>query len=151
VLSKKLIASATLWLQLQLHEWKLHVVADATIVWENVRKVKNQMKTINGQELRKQLEAGKNLVVVEALPEEYYRSGHIPGAAHLPLENVDRRAATVIPDRQSPVVVYCASETCENSYIAAKRLAELGYENVSVYPGGKADWKQLGHPLEKAA
>jgi len=109
------------------------------------------MKTINGQELKKQLDTGRNLVVVEGLPEEHYRSGHIPGAAHLPLENVDRRAASVIRDHHAPVVVYCASETCENSHIAAKRLTELGYDDVSVYLGGKADWKQLGYPLEKAA
>ena len=109
------------------------------------------MKKINGQELKKQLEAGGDLVVVEALPEEYYRSGHIPGAAHLPLESIDRRAATVIPDCHAPVVVYCASEACENSHLAAKRLVELGYENVSIYPGGKADWKKLGHSLENAA
>jgi rhodanese-related sulfurtransferase len=108
------------------------------------------MKSINGQELKKQLEANRNLVVVEALPEEYYRSGHIPGASHLPLENLDRRAASVISDRQTAVVVYCASEGCENSHIAAKRLTELGYEDVSVYPGGKADWKELGYPLENA-
>ena len=110
------------------------------------------MKTINGQELKKQLDAGEDLVVVEALPEEgTYRSGHIPGAAHLPLENIDRRAALVIDDRNASVVVYCASESCENSHIAAKRLNELGYSNVSVYAGGKADWKLRGYPLEKAA
>ena len=109
------------------------------------------MKTINGQELKKQLDAREDLVVLEALPEEYYRSGHIPGAAHLPLENIDLRAALVIDDRHASVVVYCASESCENSHIAAKRLNELGYSNVSVYAGGKADWKLRGYPLEKAA
>jgi rhodanese-related sulfurtransferase len=109
------------------------------------------MKSINGQELKNQLDTGGGLVVVEALPEEYYRSGHIPGAAHLPLENLDRRAASVLRDRLAPVVVYCASEACENSHIAAKRLTELGYKDVSIYPGGKADWKQRGYPLEKAA
>jgi rhodanese-related sulfurtransferase len=73
------------------------------------------MKTINGQELKKQLDAREDLVVLEALPEDYYRSGHIPGAAHLPLENIDLRAALVIDDRHASVVVYCASESCENS------------------------------------
>jgi rhodanese-related sulfurtransferase len=110
-----------------------------------------KMKTINGQELKRQLDLGNGLVVAEALPEEYYRAGHIPSAVHLPLETLDRRAAEVIPDLDGPVVVYCASETCENSHIAAKRLTELGYGNVSVYAGGKADWKELGLPFEKAA
>ena len=48
------------------------------------------MKAINGEELKRQLDAGGDLVVVEALPEDYYRAGHIPGAGHLPLENIDR-------------------------------------------------------------
>jgi rhodanese-related sulfurtransferase len=109
------------------------------------------MKTIHGQELQQQLDLGEGLVVAEALSEEYYRAGHLPGAVHLPLENLDRRAAEVIPDRDARVVVYCASDACENSHIAARRLMELGYRDVSVYPGGKADWKELGLPFERTA
>ncbi len=109
------------------------------------------MKAINGEELKRQLDAGGDLVVVEALPEDYYRAGHIPGAGHLPLENIDDRAGLVIRERWAAVVVYCASEACENSHLAAKRLTELGYQDVSVYAGGKADWKERGYPLEKAA
>lgn len=109
------------------------------------------MKAINGEELKNRLNAGEDLVVVEALPEERYRSGHIPGARHLPLEHLDRRAGSVIRDRHAPVVVYCASEACQNSHTAAKRLTELGYSDVSVYTGGKADWKQRGYCLERPA
>ena len=85
------------------------------------------MKAINGEELKNRLDTGEDLVVVEALPEEYYRAGHIPGARHLPLEHLDRRADSVIRDRHAPVIVYCASEACQNSHTAAKRLTELGY------------------------
>jgi rhodanese-related sulfurtransferase len=107
------------------------------------------MKAINGEELKNRLDAGEDLV--EALPEEHYRSGHIPGARHLPLEHLDRRAGSVIRDRHAPVIVYCASEVCQNSHTAAKRLTELGYLDVSVYTGGKADWKQRGYYLERPA
>ena len=104
------------------------------------------MKAINGEELKNRLDAGEDLVVVEALPEEYYRAGHM---RHLPLEHLDRRADSVIRDRHAPVIVYCASEACQNSHTAAKRLTELGYSDVSVYTGGKADWKQRGYCLGK--
>ena len=107
------------------------------------------MKAINGEELKNRLDAGEDLVVVEALPEEYYRAGHIPGARHLPLEHLDRRAVSVFRDRHAPVIVYCASEACQNSHTAAKRLTELGYSDVSVYTGGKGDWKQRGYCLGK--
>jgi len=38
--------------------------------------------------------------------------------------------------------VYCASGTCQNSHIAANVLRQIGYDNVAVYAGGKADWKE---------
>src|SRR4051812_11161775 len=85
------------------------------------------MKTINGKELKQLLESGKSPLLLEVLPEKYYRSGHLPGARHLPLDSVDTQAPALIPEESAPVILYCASESCENSHSAAKRLTELGY------------------------
>lgn len=104
------------------------------------------MKTINGHELKQQIDSGKTLVV-EGLPEKYYRSGHIPSALNLPFDNMEELASKVLPDRTATVVVYCGSDTCKTLPIAVERLTALGYENVTVYLGGKADWKKLGFPL----
>jgi rhodanese-related sulfurtransferase len=49
------------------------------------------------------------------------------------------------------VVLYCASATCQNSHIAARKLASLGYTSLSVFGGGKAAWSEAGETLEKAA
>lgn len=49
---------------------------------------------------------GSGAQLVEALPEEEYRDGHLPGAISLPLKQLtSERAATL--DRSRPVVVYC--------------------------------------------
>jgi len=45
-------------------------------------------------------------------------------------------------------VVYCASGPCQNSGIAAWRLAQLGYTNVLDYHEGKAEWIAAGLPME---
>jgi 3-mercaptopyruvate sulfurtransferase SseA len=47
--------------------------------------------------------------------------------------------------------VYCANRQCQNSHVAAHRLAALGYSDVSVYGGGKQDWEEAGLPFETAA
>ncbi|MBA3883635.1 MAG: rhodanese-like domain-containing protein [Chthoniobacterales bacterium] len=109
------------------------------------------MKTINGQQLKEQLDSGANVTVLEALSEQYFRAGHIPGARNLPMDELDKTTPSLVPDHSTPIVVYCASETCANSHTAAKRLTELGYRDVAVYVGGKADWQALGYPLGKAA
>jgi rhodanese-related sulfurtransferase len=53
-----------------------------------------------------------------------------------------------LPDTTAEVIVYC-SGTCENAAIVARRLADLGYERVGIYGGGKADWIEHGLPVER--
>jgi rhodanese-related sulfurtransferase len=107
------------------------------------------MKTISRDDLQQLLGSPQPPVLLEALPERYYRDGRIPGARHFPHDQVDQRAGSLIPDKNSCVVVYCASDTCKNSHLAAEALTRLGYEAVSVYVGGKKDWSAAGLPLER--
>ena len=104
--------------------------------------------TITRDELKGLLEAGEDVVLVEALPEKYYREAHLPGALNLPHDAVDALAPVLLPDKAAPIVVYCASAPCKNSGLAAERLAELGYANVRDYHEGKQDWIEAGLPTE---
>ncbi len=91
---------------------------------------------------------GDTAVIVDALSPMSYAVSHLPGAVNMPPERVDELAQRLIPDRNTQVVVYCSSETCDSSVLAARRLVELGYANVSQYAGGKRDWVEAGLPLE---
>ena len=102
-------------------------------------------------QLNERLTANRALVLVEALPEKYYREGHLPGARHLPHDQVAQLAGKVLPERDAEIVVYCASSTCQNSHIAARHLAQLGYTRVAVFPGGKKEWIETGFALERGA
>lgn len=105
------------------------------------------MNTIDRATLLQRLQ-DTPLYLVEALPWRYYASGHLPGALHLPHDEVEQRAPTLLPDRSRPVVVYCANVQCQNSHQAAHRLRALGYTHVSVYAGGKQDWTDAGLQLQ---
>lgn len=108
-------------------------------------------KQINRTELQARLQANPTLVLVEALPEKYYEDWHLPGARHLPHDQVRARAARVLPRKDAEIVVYCASDTCQNSHIAANQLIAMGYGNVAVYGGGKKDWSEVGLAVERGA
>ena len=103
---------------------------------------------ITRDELKRLLDAGEDIVLVEALPEKHYRDGHLPGALNLPHDDVDACAPTLLPDKSVPIVVYCASAPCRNSSIAAERLSALGYADVRDYHEGKQDWIEAGLPTE---
>ena len=108
------------------------------------------MQTISRAELQNEIAAG-TVVVLEALPANYYADGHIPGALNLPLDDIDSVAATLVPDHAASVVTYCTGTSCPNSRIAAEQLRRLGYTDVRAYEGGKQDWSEAGLPLESAA
>lgn len=108
-------------------------------------------RTITREELRIKLASTNRPVLVEALPEKYYAAKHLPGALHLPHDQVDALAPAVLPQKHATIVVYCANRQCQNSHIAAHRLSVLGYTDVSVYAGGKQDWEEGGLPFETAA
>lgn len=107
------------------------------------------MKLIDRDTLQHQLAGAHPPVLAEALPEKYWRDWRLPGARHLPHDQVKALAAAALPDKSAPIVVYCASQTCQNSHIAARQLEALGYTDVAVYAGGKQDWEEAGLPVER--
>jgi len=110
--------------------------------------VSSTLETVSREQLLQKLESGDELVLVDALSPMSYATSHLPGAINLPPDSVDGRAQRRIPDRGTEVIVYCSDVTCDSSVIVAKRLLELGYENVSHYAEGKNDWVAAGLPLE---
>lgn len=105
---------------------------------------------IGCEELRRKLESGEPLVLVDALPPMSYAHSHLPGAINLPPERVDESAVKRIHGKNAEIVVYCANPECESSIETAQQLLALGYANVRHYAGGKDEWRDLGLPLERA-
>jgi len=108
-------------------------------------------KSLTRGELQARLAANPRLRLLEALPEKYYKEGHLPGALHFPHDQARALAPAMLPDKGAEIVVYCASSSCQNSHIAARTLQSLGYGDVAVYAGGKQDWTEAGLALEQAA
>jgi rhodanese-related sulfurtransferase len=106
---------------------------------------------IGRDELRSRIERGDDFVLVDALAPLSYGAAHLPGAVNIPPDRVDALAERRIPDRGTPVVVYCAGLECDSSVEVARRLLELGYRDVVHYAGGKKDWTEAGLAVETSA
>lgn len=103
---------------------------------------------ISREDIKTLLASGTKHTIVEALPEKYYQAEHLPGAINIPHDQIQANAASLIPDKNEQVVVYCANAECKNSHMAAETLRKLGYSSVYEYTEGKKDWKEAGLPLE---
>lgn len=53
----------------------------------------------------------RRITLVDVLSPESFAAMHIPGAISLPVVDLSRRAAEVLPDRDAAVVTYCGGPT----------------------------------------
>jgi len=65
---------------------------------------------ISREELRLKIERGDTFFLFEVLPEPYYRKYHLPGALHLPPNDVTATVERLVPDKNDDVVLYCWDE-----------------------------------------
>ena len=70
-------------------------------------------------------------MLVDTLAEMYYRHSDLPGAINLPVDEIAARAAELLPDKHAGIAVYCMDDPCPASEMAVRKLAAMGYTNVS--------------------
>ncbi len=98
-------------------------------------------------ELKRRLDAGEPVVVVDVRDPDEYRDGHIEGAANISRGFLEFRIGTAAAEPSVPIVLYC--QTGLRSILAGKQLIELGYQNVVNLQGGFQKWAQSGLPVVK--
>src|SRR5919205_4129008 len=111
---------------------------------EFIRQIKEQVREVDPAEVSELAHEG--VAIVDVRETEETESGVLPGAKHVPRGYLESRIEGVVPDRSTPVVIYCASGT--RSALAAHTLEELGYEDVRSMNGGITLWKDRGYKVD---
>ena len=87
---------------------------------------------------------GSGATVIDVREQDEFDQGAIPGAIHIPRGYLEMRVENAVPNRDAPVVIYCAGGT--RSVFGAETLQQLGYTNVRSLAGGFNAWKTAGLP-----
>ena len=107
------------------------------------------MRTITRDELQKLMHDQLPPLIVDVLPLESFHKQHLPGALNIPFdEHFDDHVRAMVSDMRRRLVVVCQTLDCTLSEEAARRLDELGYEDVLDYAAGMTDWLDAGLPVE---
>jgi len=110
------------------------------------------MNSLTAEQLKQMKDRDEDIVLINTLAEEHFQKTRIPGSINIPQSNDDfvERVEQVVGGKDRKVVVYCASEECESSPTAAKKLDEAGFSNVLDFEAGAEGWKQAGQELAVA-
>ncbi len=103
-------------------------------------------REIDRAELLGRLEAG-GVTLIDAQGPGWFEKEHLPGAIQGRLDDPEATVAE-LGGTDDEIVVYCSSDTCQGSALAASLLEGRGYTNVLRYTAGKADWMEAGLPIE---
>ena len=63
-------------------------------------------QTIERSEIKRLLDSGEPVTIVEALPEKYFKHAHLPGALNMPHDQTRELAPSLLPDKEALIVVY---------------------------------------------
>ena len=100
-------------------------------------------------DLQVALEAGENIVVVDARSPQAYQKEHIPGAINIPHRTMNQETTKQI-DKASLVVTYCDGIGCNASTKGALNMTKLGFR-VKELMGGLDWWNRDGYKTEGSA
>lgn len=81
--------------------------------------------------------AEEEVVLLDVRTPNEFNQGHIPDAVLLPVDQITQ-VEEIVPDKSTPVVVYCRSGN--RSSTAAKQLDNMGYKRVYDL-GGIQSWR----------
>lgn len=102
---------------------------------------------VDSDELLKRLESG-DAVILDVRPEPEYAGGHLPGAIHIPLEELPDRLAELPRNRE--IVAYCRGHYCVLAHDAVRLLNARGLRARRA-TDGVLEWRLAGLPIETDA
>ncbi|MDP3007607.1 MAG: rhodanese-like domain-containing protein [Methylococcales bacterium] len=88
------------------------------------------------------LTAEKQAVIVDVREDDEWNAGHIAGAVHIPLNQLDARLPELQSYKESTIITQCRSG--KRSLKALEVLKSAGFTKVSSMDGGIVAWTKDG-------
>lgn len=94
------------------------------------------------------IQSGEALLL-DAMPENFFRKRHISGAVSMPLALFDIVYLMTFPeeDKERKIIVYGGTISRHYDLELAQKLILRGYKDVSILKGGLAEWEKMGYPV----
>ena len=100
---------------------------------------------IDVHELKSKKEDNPALCLIDVREQEEWDQMRIPGATHIPKDQVAERIKEVTDNKNQPIYLHCRSGV--RSLYAAHTLLTIGYTDVYSVNGGIQEWAMFGYEV----
>jgi rhodanese-related sulfurtransferase len=100
---------------------------------------------VKAAELKKELESGQKLFLLDVREPAEFKEGRIQGAVNISVNELPKRAGELPHEKALKIVAYCA--TGRRSAYAAMFLRVYGYGDVRSLASGFKGWTGAGYPV----
>ena len=105
---------------------------------------KSRVKETNVDEVKKRLDRGEKLKLIDVREESEWAKGHLPDAIHLSKGVIERDIENAVPDKSTELILYCGGGF--RSALSADNLIKMGYKNAISMDGGWRAWNERKFP-----
>ena len=112
-----------------------------------VNDAKSRVREVDIDQYKRMVAAGESHLLIDVREDSEWAAGHAAGALHLGKGIIERDIETKVPDKSTPMVLYCGGGY--RSALAADALQKMGYSNVISLDGGWRAYQGANLPVEK--
>ena len=112
-----------------------------------VNDAKSRIRETDIAGYQRMLAEGRRVLLIDTREESEWAAGHAAGAIHLSKGIIERDIEAKVPDKQTPMVLYCGGGF--RSALVADNLQKMGYRNAISLDGGWRAWQHSGLPVER--
>src|SRR3712207_401372 len=105
-----------------------------------VDEAKSRIREISVEETLRRLSDDKGVRFFDVREDREWQAGHAAGAEHLGKGIIERDIETLVPDKETEIILYCGGGY--RSALATDALQRMGYKNVYSMAGGWRAWNE---------
>ena len=108
---------------------------------------KSRVREVSVAETQARLEQNRSAKLIDVREDHEWEAAHATGATHLSKGIIERDIETVVPDKNTELILYCGGGY--RSALAGDSLQKMGYTYVFSMAGGWKAWQEGGGEIEK--
>jgi rhodanese-related sulfurtransferase len=101
---------------------------------------------ISADDVKQALDRNQDVLILDVRTPGEFAKNRIKGAINIPVDQIENKIQSVIPDKNKKTYVYCLSAS--RSVHAVNAMTKFGYTDVYNLTSGLLAWRAKQYPLE---